>query len=365
MSMRSRLPLPLAALLLAGCASVTSRNQQYRLPAPYNFAFYDTYNGAARSFYAAHYAHFGVYEVALVEGENAEEAFVQLEETIRALVVDPPVFEPPAELIAPQWSKIAFATGSSMDWTHMLHSQLYDILTDDRVADKKAAGERAISYYLSNASAAFSTRGYGHRWMLGGGTWAGLFARKYPSINGILWGYHWHHAAVYEALMEGTPEARSRELDRVIRTFVDSVLVNPPQTMPLTAEIAPRFSRMFPAAAQIFDNLHMMHDVVNDVMVDERLTRREKELEIERMRRNMVYAVQNAVVAPGMPMGGGEHDHAMSEGSMRVPTRLPDGSWLPQGHPEARMATMEELMMPLGPEAPAAGGHVHHGGGHP
>ena len=205
----------------------------------------------------------------------------------------------------------------------------------------------------------------------------GTFARTYPGLNGILWAYHWHHAAIYEALMESTPEARERELERVIRTFTDSVLVNPPETMPLTAEIAPRFSRMFPAAAQIFDNLHMMHDVANDVMVDARLSRIEKEAEIERMRLNMSYPAQGMVVAPGMPMaempntggmprhgrGDGRHGrgaggpgsamsdhHAMSEGGMRVPTRLPDGSWLPQGHPDARVASMEELMQPLLPE---------------
>ena len=33
---------------------------------------------------------------------------------------------------------MAFETGRSMYWTHMLHSQLYEILTDDRV---KKTGE--------------------------------------------------------------------------------------------------------------------------------------------------------------------------------------------------------------------------------
>lgn len=360
----ARLGLALAAVLVMGCTSVTTRSEQYRLPASYNLAFYDTHTAAARSFYAAHYAHFGVYETGLVRGEDAVDAFAELEGEIRRLVAEPPRFEPAAELIAPQWAKIAFPTSRSMEWTHMLHEQLYDILTDQSVADREAAGKGAVAYYLSNGKAAFSTRGYGHRWMTSGGAWSGTFARKYPELNGILWAYHWHHAAIYEALMEPTVDAREQELERVIRTFTDSVLVNPPETMPLTAEIAPRFSRMFPAAAQIFDNLHMMHDVANDVMVDSRLSRAEKEAEIERMRQNMSYTAQEMVVAPGMPMmggmarrgrgdGGHDHatsdDHAMSEGGMRVPTRLPDGSWLPQGHPDARTASMEELMRPLLP----------------
>ena len=341
---------PVAVLLIAlaetSCAGVTPRNDQFYLPGNYNFAFYDTHPRAARSFYAAHVAHFGIYEVALTQGEDATDAFAELEARIRGLVTDPPKFDPPAELIAPAWMRMAHPTGRSMDWTHHLHSQLYDILTDPSVTEKQAAGERAIAYYLSNAETAFSTRGYGHRWMMGGGTWAGVFARKYPDINGILWAYHWHHAAVYEALMEPTPEAQAQELDRVIDLFVDSVLANPPEYMPLAAEVAPRFSRMFPAATQIFDNLHMMHDITNDIMVDERLSREEKEAEINRMLRNQLYASQDLVVAPGISAMG---DHTMGPNSMRIPTLLPDGSWLPQGHPEAQMVPMSQFMMPLGP----------------
>ena len=341
----------LAALLLSlagiSCAGASPRNSQFYLPGSYNFAFYDTHTRAARSFYAAHVAHFGIYEVALTRGEDATDAFAELEARIRRLVTEPPKFEPPAELIAPTWARMAYPTGRSMDWTHHLHSQLYDILADPSVSEKQAAGERAMAYYLSNSDAAFSTRGYGHRWMMGGGTWAGAFARKYPDINGILWAYHWHHAAVYEALMEPTPEAQARELDRVIDLFVDSVLVTPPDYMPLMAETAPRFSRMFPAAAHIFDNLHMMHDITNDIMVDENLSRVQKEAEIDRMLRNQIYATQNSVVAPGiMAM----EDHTMGPNSMRIPTRLPDGSWLPQGHPESQMVPMSQFMMPLGPE---------------
>jgi hypothetical protein len=348
----------LGTTLFSACAGAPARDEVFRLPASYNFVFYDRYGAAARSFYAAHYAHFGTYETLLDHGEDATARMDALHRRVLELVEDPPRFEPPAEIIAPDWARMAFETGRSMDWTHMLHTQLYDILSDDRVADKRAAGERAIAYYLSRPSSAFSTRGYGHRWMEGGGTWAGAFRRAYPEMNGALWAYHWHHAAVYEALMMPDSASRRRGLDRVIETFEDSVLANPPEVMPLTAEIAPRFARAFPAAAHIFDNLHMMHDVVNDVMADASLDRAAKEAEIERMRRNMMYATQDVVVAPGMPSG---HDHAMGDGALRVPTLSPDGRWLPQGHPQARRATMEEMMRPLVP-APAAGDRVHEHG---
>ncbi len=89
------------ALAETSCAGVTPRNSQFQLPGNYNFAFYDTHTRAAQSFYAAHLAHFGIYEVALTQGEDATEAFTELETRIRRFVTAPPRFEPPAELIAP------------------------------------------------------------------------------------------------------------------------------------------------------------------------------------------------------------------------------------------------------------------------
>ncbi|MDX1395304.1 MAG: hypothetical protein R3195_12985 [Gemmatimonadota bacterium] len=336
-----------AAIAATGCA--TRQDAVFRLPASYNFAFYDTYEFAARSFYAAHYTHFGAYENLMDAGPGREGRMADFVDEVLGYVADPPRFEPPADVIAPTWSRLAFETGQSMHWTHMLHSQLYDILTDDRVTDKKAAGERAIAYYLSEADQAFSTRGYGHRFMEGGGPWAGVFRRAYPDVNGILWAYHWHHAAVYEALMGPDSETRGVELARVIAVFEDSVLNDLPTVMPLTAEVAPEFSRMFPAAAHIFDNLHMMHDVVNDIMADDAFDLPGKQAEIERLRQLMNFEGQDLVEAPGMPMHG---DHEMSMGAMHVATELADGSWLPQGHPEARMVGMDVLMRPL----PAPGG---------
>ena len=91
---------------------------------------------------------------------------------------------------------------------------------------------------------------------------------------------------------------------------------------------------MFPAAAHIFDNLHMMHDVVNDIMVDARVPLAAKGREIERLRQQMIYANQSWVVPPQLPA---EDRMAMPMSSMRVPTQLPDGRWLPQGHPRASM----------------------------
>lgn len=319
-------------------AQVVQRNAEYWLPADHNYAFYEHHNEAARSFYAAHFAHFIVYEEGLRGQDGLDARLAQAEARVRGLIADPPKFEPPIDIVAPDWSRIAHRTAMAMDWTHHLHEQLYDILSDDRVEDREAAGNAVIAHYLTNLDAAFSTRGYGHAFMLGGGSWAGTFAERYPDMNGILWAYHWHHAAVYEALMEEEPDARATALDRVLEVFVDSVLVNPPEYMPLTAEAAPKFSAMFPAAAHIFDNLHMMHDVVNDIMVDPAVPASAKGGEVERLLQQMLYANQEWVVPPAVPGDVMmEHMPGMPMSAMTVPTELPDGRWLPQGHPDAAM----------------------------
>ena len=139
--------------------------------------------------------------------------------------------------------------------------------------------------------------------------------------------------------MQEDPEDRRHALSRVIRVFTDSVLPNPPTYMPLTAQMAPKFSAMFPAAAHIFDNLHMMHDVVNDIMVDDRIRPAAKGREIERMLQQMLYANQEWVIAPMIPAGG--HGN-MPMSVMTIPTQLPDGSWLPQGHPDAKRPRMND-----------------------
>lgn len=128
---------------------------------------------------------------------------------------------------------------------------------------------------------------------------------------------------------------RREELNRVIRVFEDSVLADPPDYMPLTAQVAPRFGAMFPAAAHIFDNLHMMHDVVNDIMVDPGVPKARKSAEIDRLLTQVLYRNQDWVIPPAVDT---ESHDAMPMSAMRVPTQLPDGSWLPQGHPDARVA---------------------------
>ena len=49
-----------------------------------------------------------------------------------------------------------------------------------------------------------------------------------------------------------------------------------PAVMPMTSAVAPEFTRRHPRAAAIFDNLHMMHDIISDVLASPTIPREHK-----------------------------------------------------------------------------------------
>ncbi|HET9514337.1 MAG TPA: hypothetical protein VFO95_10470, partial [Gemmatimonadales bacterium] len=51
---------------------------------------------------------------------------------------------------------------------------------------------------------------------------------------------------------------------------------NLPSVMPMTSAVAPEFSRRHLRAALIFDNLHMLHDIISDILLSDRVPRDQK-----------------------------------------------------------------------------------------
>jgi hypothetical protein len=101
-------------------------------------------------------------------------------------------------------------------------------------------------------------------------------------VNGLFWGYHWLQGAAYDALWQHGSEDqqaiyavlgeqyRRKELYRTDRPF-----------MPMFAEVSPRFAARFPHVANAFDNLHMLHDMVNDILATSWMSERQKEEQIK------------------------------------------------------------------------------------
>jgi hypothetical protein len=96
--------------------------------------------------------------------------------------------------------------------------------------------------------------------------------------------------------------------------------------MPMLAEGAPNFSKRFPGAAAIFDNLHMLHDNMDDILVRPDLyptldAKRAAMLKILPIYLNRNHGANDLYTdfeaKPGMPMG--QHGGGMPmQGEMQM-----------------------------------------------
>jgi hypothetical protein len=65
--------------------------------------------------------------------------------------------------------------------------------------------------------------------------------------------------------------AKQHAVEPILRTY-HRYLEHPPVEwtfMPMTGELSPKFAEEYPEIANIFDNLHMMHDTISDILVSE------------------------------------------------------------------------------------------------
>ena len=80
-------------------------------------------------------------------------------------------------------------------------------------------------------------------------------------------------AAAYDVQLLGDAE-KQRELMPQLIAHYHGYLRIPPlewQFMPMLPEGASEFTARFPEAAANFDNLHMLHDTISDILASERL----------------------------------------------------------------------------------------------
>jgi hypothetical protein len=178
----------------------------------------------------------------------------------------PPV--PPEEsLVAPGFTRMVWGLQRTFDVTHTFHRSLYDLFASDRVADKRAVYRKLLADYLSSPDA-ITPRLLDHHGKLWSFPESKAFRDSFPKFNAQIWTYHWLQAAVYDVQLLG-PVARQRQSLPVILDQYHEYLNDPPvawKYMPLMAEVAPRFTAEYPEAAAIFDNLHMLHDNVDDIL---------------------------------------------------------------------------------------------------
>ena len=264
----------------------TAHDQFYR-QASHNWQFRANYPTADRLFNAFDYGHAILYETLLrapsapvARLEQAEYDFIT-----RRLLVKPPRLPLEESAIEPEYAKLVPEAKQMFEWAHVLHRQVYDVWADERIPvdQKDAAIRELVRYYRSRRDVAFSSQPKDMD-LMEGQPYSLAFRRRYPKFNGLIWAYHWLQIGLYEPLVTArTRDERQQGVTAALTRF-RQMLADPPASMPavmpMTAAVAPEFSRRYPEVAIIFDNLHAMHDVISDVLADTTIPRARKRAEI-------------------------------------------------------------------------------------
>jgi hypothetical protein len=263
--------------------------EQTYLPASHNWAFRQNYSAADRLFNAFDYGHAILYEE-LYRHPNAPVS--RLEENVynhltRRVLVRPPRVPLEEAAIEVAYAKLAPEAKVMFDWAHILHRQTYDVWADERIPLEAKDRHMAeiLAYYKTRPDIAFSSQPKSME-LMDGQFYSLAFREQYPKFNGLIWAYHWLQVGLYEPLLVG---ANAEERQAGVRATVArfwQMLENAPETMPylmpMTAAIAPTFAARYPEISIIFDNLHMMHDVVSDILASDQVPRGRKRAEIMR-----------------------------------------------------------------------------------
>jgi hypothetical protein len=191
-------------------------------------------------------------------------------------------------------------------------------------AEKEAEIEALYQFYLKSVPYAITglpmNMGY-----LDSQPYSQAFRQKYPKVNGLFWGYHWLQGAMYDMLYSKTLAEQKTAYAAVGKQYHTVELYNTGrQFMPMFAELSPRFAQRFPQIANTFDNLHMLHDMVNDVLASDWMSEKQKEEQIQRAIW-LVMAKNHEGMEAGKNYGGeGLHDHRFVDG-------MPGMGLMPEG----------------------------------
>jgi hypothetical protein len=320
--------LPVLALLPATLASAFDAQradaqwstvyEQTYLPASHNWAFRRNYAAADRLFNAFDYGHAILYET-LYRRHDAPPTLLEndiYEHLTRRVLVRPPRLPLEEAAIEVEYAKLAPEAKVMFDWAHILHRQTYDVWADERIPpdSKDAYMAEILAYYRSRPDIAFSSQPKSME-LMDGQYYSLAFRERFPKFNGLIWAYHWLQVGLYEPLLVGRNVDERQALVRGTVARFWQMLENSPETMPylmpMTAAVAPNFAERYPEISIIFDNLHMMHDVVSDILASDEVPRDRKRAEIMRaveLFRDDTSYVTTVEEWRGMAVGMGLHN---------------------------------------------------------
>ena len=255
-------------------AQIERRSEMYPLVGPYRFALRKNYSTVYRYLNVIDIGHAELAEVLLTVGD--EQRAVELIEhrtfdRVTRMFLDPrkaPRLAPSEETIAPESVKVAGRLNQAFDWTHILHRQIYDILaTDFPMERKKQYLREAYNWYGSEPGRALpgvlKTHDLmEHQWF------SQYWREKYPRFNGAIWAYHWYQLRLNEVMLLPDKAARDVGVAEATAEF-RAMFENPdllPRHMPMAHTVSSLFLAEFREVAHCFDNLHMFHDIYNDIL---------------------------------------------------------------------------------------------------
>ena len=289
------------------------KNHIYRKRGKYNDDIYNV-RPLALDLNAVAVGHAFAYED-LVTGK-AGELETKTFEKIDRVLKNPPRFMPDEANISPTFGRKCGVLEQVFDWAHILHFQTVDVLASTEMTDaeKEAEIEALYQFYLDNVPYAITglpmNMGY-----LDSQPYSQAFREQYPKVNGLFWGYHWLQGSMYDLLYDKTLEEQQQAYESMGKQYRQVELYRTDRPfMPMFAEVSPRFAERFPKIANTFDNLHMLHDMVNDALASEWMSEEQQEEQIQRAIW-LVMAANHEGMEAGKTYGNDKlHDHRFMAG---------------------------------------------------
>lgn len=198
---------------------------------------------------------------------------------------------------------------------HEVHHQILQVLTDPNLTPSEQDRQiEEIARQYFRLPYAITPLPMNMVW-LDGQVYSGKFRRRYPKTNALLWSHHWLSNSVFDAVYRKAQiqqaAAYSLVEDRYQKTELNR-LDRP--VMPMMAQTSPAFAARFPELANLFDNLHMLHDVINDILVSEGLAAKQREQQLQRAVWLFTAEAHKAEKPGGYSARNPLHDHRFAAG---------------------------------------------------
>ncbi len=249
---------------------VEQRNHLFYLRGPWNWALYHHLAALYEEFNGIDFGHAHLAETLLTTQEAAAVEAARLE--VLSFINSKPHLPPDEEFIAPTFYRLTWHVQNAFDWAHQLHRDLYDLFATDQVTDKATAYREILAHYLAQPQA-ITPLALDHAGALWSFPESRHFVQRFPKFNAQIWAYHWLQAKVAEVQLGRNVAEQQTALIPALAEYHGYPTTPPLQWafMPMLQDVAPMFSQQFPEAANIFNNLHMLHDNIDDVLASPEL----------------------------------------------------------------------------------------------